>query len=319
MNQLQIKFELTQTKQIASYYAENGYVVIKNVVSHNRIDAFFDTYQKIKNNPFFVYYSQSIHLCIKPEITEYGFIKESMQNASRLAFFSKFSQRFKDCIYSQDVSKALTAVNGHEEHISWQNMFFDRSTGTIEHQDSWYLDTEPSGDLVGVWFALEDIKENCGSFFVCPASHKLGLIDRKDYPIHDDFVKKVMSLLSDDILEKKPMHLNKGDILLWHPYLIHGAFNSSNESLSRKSFTSHYYPFNCKAKDVESGKILSMYNHKHPRATFNPRIYTVYRFSDYIYNLIVYALYLKRKINSTGVKLSMRRESYEELDSQTKT
>ena len=37
-------------------------------------------------------------------------------------------------------------------------MFFDRSTGTVEHQDSWYLDTDPPGNLVGVWYALEDIQ-----------------------------------------------------------------------------------------------------------------------------------------------------------------
>jgi phytanoyl-CoA hydroxylase len=89
-----------------------------------------------------------------------------MENASRLSFFPDFSRRFQDCIYAQCVSTALTIIDGHSEHISWQNMFFDKSTGTIEHQDSWYLDTDPPGHLTGVWFALENLQENCVSLFV---------------------------------------------------------------------------------------------------------------------------------------------------------
>jgi len=55
-------------------------------------------------------------------------------------------------------------------------MFFDQSVGTIEHQDSWYLDTEPAGRLIGVWYALEEIDRNSGPFFVVPKSHTLKLV-----------------------------------------------------------------------------------------------------------------------------------------------
>jgi phytanoyl-CoA hydroxylase len=307
----QIKFQLSETAKIANYYAENGYVVIKNAISSQKIDSFLQAYQKVKHNPLFVYYSQSIHLSVRPELTKHGHIKESMQNASRLAFFSDFSKRFQDCIYDENVSTALTAIDAYAEHVSWQNMFFDRSTGTIEHQDSWYLDTEPPGQLIGAWYALEEIQENCGGFFVCPGSHKLGLIDREDYPNHDDFVKRVISLLSNNVLVKKPMHLSKGDLLLWHPYLIHGAFQCQDDSLSRKSFTSHYYPLGLKVKDIEAGKLFSTYDHKDIKRTFNPKIHTAYRYNDYLYNLMVYAFYIKTKLNPNQVVFSMRRESYE--------
>lgn len=309
----QTKFHLDQVIEIRDYYDKYGYVVIENALSVRKIDSFLNAYQNIKHNPFFVYYSQSVQRCVRPELAPQGYIKESMENASRLAFFRDFSARFQDCIYDRCVSTALTAIDGHLEHVSWQNMFFDQSTGTIEHQDSWYLDTEPPGNLIGVWFALEEIQENCGSFFVCPGSHKKpGLISRKDYPKHEDFIQKVLSLSSDNLPAKKPMYLSKGDLLLWHPFLIHGAFQCSDDSLSRKSFTSHYYPYQYKAKETKRGKLLSIYwqDHDHPSKTWNPLIFTSYRLSNYLYNLMIFVLFLKTELNLAGKTFSMRRENY---------
>ena len=308
----QIKFKPDRVAEIKNYYLKHGYVVIEKAIPINKINSFLEAYEKIKNNPFFVYYSQSIQRCTRVELTQQRHIKESMENASRLAFFSEFSKSFQECIYNKSISQALTAIDGYSEHISWQNMFFDKSTGTIEHQDSWYLDTNPPGNLIGAWFSLEDIQENCGGFFVCPKSHKLGVIDRKDYPTHKEFIQKVISFSAEEQLEKKPMYLNKGDLLLWHPYIVHGAFQCQDDKLTRKSFTSHFYPHGCKPKKTKRGKLLSIYwqDHDRPKQTFNPHIFTSYRLSDYLYNLMIYTLFLKTQLKLTGKTFSMRRENY---------
>jgi phytanoyl-CoA hydroxylase len=312
------KFNLEQASEIKAYYTEHGYVVIRNAISFSKIDLFLNAYKKIKHNPFFVYYSQSIQRCVRVKLTRQSYISESMENASRLAFFPNFSKRIQDCIYDANVSTALQAVDGHAEHVSWQNMFFDRSTGTIEHQDSWYLDTDPPGNLIGAWFSLEDIQENCGSFFVCPGSHKLGIVNRKDYPTHKAFIQKIFSLSSEQQLEKKPMYLKKGDLLLWHPFLVHGAFRCQDDTLTRKSFTAHFYPRTCRAKVSTRGKLLSIYwqDHDHPRETSNPQIFTSFRLSDYLYNLMLYILFLKTSLKLTSTTFSMRRESYKQVEHQ---
>ena len=41
----------------------------------------------------------------------------------------------------------------------WQNMLFDKSTRTIDHVDSYYLDKNPSCYLIAAWFDLEDIND----------------------------------------------------------------------------------------------------------------------------------------------------------------
>lgn len=188
-------------------------MVIENAINSQKIDDFMDSYKAICKNYFFVYYSQSTHVGTRPIFNEFGFIKESMQNASRLAFFGEFCNRMQTCIYDNNVSQALSIISGERKHVSWQNMFFDQSTGTVDHQDSWYLDTEPAGNLIGVWYALENISIDSGAFFVIPGSHKHGLIDREKFPEHDSFVNEVKKLIDRSSLEKKAMILNKGDII----------------------------------------------------------------------------------------------------------
>tara|TARA_Y100001968_G_scaffold17076_1_gene13562 strand:- start:643 stop:1086 length:444 start_codon:yes stop_codon:yes gene_type:complete len=121
----------------------------------------------------------------------------------------------------------------------WQNMLFDKSTGTIDHIDSWYLDTNPPGSLLAAWVALEDIDGKGGSFHVYPKSHKnsskswIGL----DHNKLIDWTK-----LCQKKYEKKKILLKKGDVLIWHPLLIHGSSSQKEAGFSRKSITAHYCP-----------------------------------------------------------------------------
>ena len=291
-------------------YDEQGYVILRGVLPHAPIDRFMAAFDRVKQNPWFVYYSQSLQRCMRPTLSAHGFVVESMQNASRLALHGDFARAFQDCIYHPQVARALSLVSGAREHVSWQNMLFDQSTGTVEHQDSWYLDTDPPGQLMGVWYALEDIEEGSGPFFVCPRSHKLGLLDRKAYPEHRDFVVAVRELIATHGLELTPCLLQRGDVLIWHPYLIHGALSQSVPSLSRKSFTSHFYPKGSLAKDTESKKLLSIYDHSAPRPTRTPELYTAYRFPDAVYNAIVYAKYLIDVSRSASSFIDMGRRAY---------
>ena len=64
-------------------------------------------------------------------------------------------------------------------------MLFDKSTGTPEHTDQYYLDTQPTGGVVGAWFALEDYDDNCGRFYVRPESHLFDRLDRSSVTNHE--------------------------------------------------------------------------------------------------------------------------------------
>jgi len=249
------KFQLgSNIAELKEYYHEMGYVVLANCINDHAISEFLVEYEKIKKSRHFVYYSQSIHKWIRPQLSSQGYICDSFENATRLANAPAFVSAIKRILFDQKISQALSDVTGFTHFVSWQDMFFDRSTGTIDHQDSWYLDTLPNGYLVGAWYALEDIQSDCGVFYVYPKSHKLERLDRKLN--HDDFREKSFQQVADAKISRKKALLKKGDLLLWHPYLLHGSESCQNENNSRKSFTSHFYPLGFSRDTKENSKDL---------------------------------------------------------------
>lgn len=315
MNTAITKFSLDNVSEIKKYYETYGYVVIIKPLETSKIDRFIEQYEKIKRNKFFLYYSQSVHQPLRPKITLEGFIEESMERAHNLKFFPSFSQAILNCITAPQISEALSILSGSFSHTLWQNMFFDKSTGTVEHQDHYYLDTDPAGNLIGVWYALEDIHPDSGCFFVVPKSHKGRVIERQDsspkegiealIPEHETMRREIMNLIQEQNYEYQALPLNKGDILLWHPYTIHGAYKNKNPQFSRKSFTAHFYPSHL-ARQYATTPML--------KRSSNPNI--LVRKNDlrvYAWNVKQYAVYLINKLkNRNKISIDMRRKSYNE-------
>lgn len=307
------KFTIDNATEIKNYYENHGYVVVKKLLSYEQIDNFIKQYEKIKHNKFFVYYSQSVHLPLRPRITPEGFIEESIERPSHLKFFPGFSKAVLNCLIDRQISDVLGILSGSSSHSLWLNMFFDKSPGTVEHQDHFYLDTNPPGNLIGVWYALEDIHPESGCFFVLPGSHKGAVISRQKSSSkkesikaiveeHDWMRKKIMNLIQENNYEYKALPLDKGDVLFWHPYTIHGAYDNNNPRFSRKSLTGHFYPSHLARQNVKS----PLY-----KRSPNPNISI--RANDlriYGWNVKQYATYLLNKLRGQNATVDMRRKSY---------
>lgn len=235
-----------QAQDIKAYYEENGYVVIKDAISDSELETFYKSYERLKSSKGYYFRSQDTNRAEQLKVNSEGFIEHSILNPNRIVLQNNFRKAAEKIIYANTVSNLLSLLSGQPKHVVWQTMFFDKSTGTIAHQDHYYLDSNPPGHLIAAWFALEDIQEDAGTFFVVPKSHNGPLIKRQSleegFADHDDYVVKIKNLISEQNYEFKPMPLQKGSILLWHPFLLHGAFPNQNPHHSRKSFTAHYLP-----------------------------------------------------------------------------
>lgn len=297
------KFTRDQSTEIRQYYETNGYVVLRRLLPDEPIEDFLSAYESVKRNKHFVYYSQSTHKSIKLSLTSEGFIQESMLSPSRLKLNSKFSSAVERCLFHQNISEALSVLSGSQKHVMWQNMFFDFSTGTIEHQDHWYLDTTPPGHLIAAWYALEDIHPDSGCFFVLPRSHKGEVLKSDSFLDHEDFRIATLSLIEREGYEYKSLPLRKGDVLLWHPYLMHGAYRNTNPSYSRKSFTAHFYPLGMQGAS----------NHRVKKTTaVNSNLLTAYPGSDVVWAIKKHIKYYRDTVtNNREPMMDMRRASYE--------
>ncbi len=309
------KFAMNDVTGIKDYYESYGYVVLQTLLDRAKIDYFIKQYEKIKRNKFFIYYSQSLHAPLRPKITPEGFIEESMERVQDLKFSPGFSQAALKCLIDRQISDVLGILSGSSSHTLWQNMFFDKSTGTVEHQDHYYLDTDPPGNLIGVWYALENIHPDSGCFFVIPSSHKAQVISRENtslkkgglkalVPDHDEMRKKIINLIREKNCEYKTFPLDKGDVLFWHPYTIHGAYQNKNPQFSRKSFTAHFYPSHLPRLFAKTPLL---------KPSANPKI--LIRSNDlrvYGWNAKQYAIYLFNKLRGQEITMDMRRKSYED-------
>ena len=159
-----------------NFYDDNGYVIAKSLIKKELIDKVLMDLEKCKlgSNRYF---SQSTHTWVKfSDLTEEGFLTESIQTPTKQISAGSLRKSVETLIVSNSISEKLAIISGgFDKFVIWQNMLFDKSTGTVDHADTWYLDTMPKGLMVAAWIALEDIHEDAGRFFVIPKSNKLRL------------------------------------------------------------------------------------------------------------------------------------------------
>ncbi len=296
------KFKSTQKEEAVDYYNENGYVIIEKLLPKKEINNFLSHYNSFKNKKYYIFRSQDTNRPELLKVNEYNFIEHSLLDPKDLPFTDGFAEACEKCITDSHVSEMLSAISGKQKHTIWQSMFFDRSTGTVEHQDHYYLDTKEDGKLVAAWFAMEDIHEEAGCFFVCPKSHKSKILSR-DLK-HEEFVYATKEMISEGGYEKKLCNLKEGDVLFWHPLLIHGAFKNDNPKHSRKSFTAHYIPEGNTRHDDRQIETIS--------SKFNPDIlvWKNTEFKKKIEHIKRLGRYTLNKLTKSKVKMEMKGEKY---------
>ena len=238
-----------------NFYDENGYVIAKSLINKEIIDKVLIDLEKCKRGSR-RYFSQSTHTWVKfSDLTEEGFLAESIQTPTKQISAGPLRKSVENLIVSKSISEKLAIVSGgFDKFVIWQNMLFDKSTGTVDHADTWYLDTMPKGLMVAAWIALEDIHEDAGRFFVIPKSNKLELEQNSSENISDHYAyaKFIDNYVNTKGLKRYAPPLKKGDVLFWHPNTIHGSFNQVSSSKSRKSITCHYHPLGIGRKNQNS-------------------------------------------------------------------
>lgn len=225
------------------YYDANGYYVFRNIIPESLINQLLEQYKTQilpSKKPFF---RQSSNRWETNIYTEQGYSKESFRDVHDYPDYPQFCDATRQIFCHPAVREALTQLTESAEHNVMQTMMFDFNTATPAHQDWYYLDSLPNGHLLAGWFALEDIREEAGRFFVVPKSHLVDFDLTEDEKISNaPYQKKLKEYMAQHKDEIKAPALKKGDILFWNSRTIHGALETQNHDYSRKSLTCHYLP-----------------------------------------------------------------------------
>lgn len=149
------------------------------------------------------------------------------------------------------IISALIQLMGRKP-LPFQTLNFPVGTRQAVHSDTIHFNTIPSGFMVGVWVALEDIDMTNGPLIYYPGSHKLPEYSMYDlelgngYQNYNKYEIKIQKMVDD--LGFKPSYgtIKKGEALIWHSNLIHGGHVQTDLTKSRHSQVTHYFFEDCK-------------------------------------------------------------------------
>lgn len=206
------------TQEKIDFYNENGYVVIKNAIPSDLIDA----YEKIWLD----------HHSKDGQITNYqGWPKSSPYLDHK---------EILDILCHESIFNFLNLLNPHLTlHLAFTSW---TSTRKSWHQDFTKSDKSQADNYIGVWVALDKIHPNSGPFQFIPKSHKWEI--DFEYVYSDQSSDKPAELLNQEMHQRKAPGFqftgSKGDLIIWHGHTVHAGGIPVDDSLLRKSLIGHY-------------------------------------------------------------------------------
>ena len=246
---------------MASYYVEklhtDGVIILKNIFSADLADKVVNDFQEwssVKENNF------------------------TPGQRERVTNFHTFSTNTKDLVTNECVKEVLDTFF-KKESVIYSSLFFREGTSQHFHRDTPHFYTNPMDLYCGVWYALEDIDQTAGPLKYYPKSHQLSVpngietynrllsnntdnFKDKEYSKQNfDCLMEYNKILEDECERTglqacdETNYLNnkieKGDVIIWHPKLVHGGSMVIDTSLTRYSMVTHNIPINTQVFNAE--------------------------------------------------------------------
>jgi phytanoyl-CoA hydroxylase len=243
-----LRFNPDELRQIKTYYEENGYVIVRKLFSADVCDAQRRLWEE-EVKPFAGYiYRQATGKAEKHVLNQNGWVMNPILNLQSVdpRRFPKFRRHATEAVLaSSNLRDLFTGLFGEPPKVV-QSMYFEGNSATWEHQDSYYLDSEKIGEMAAAWIAIEDIAAKAGRFFICPESHKFRLdehgLENNIAQHHEKYILSVVNKIRELNLQIRAPVLQKGDVLFWNSFTIHGSLNTQDPLRSRSSITCHAIP-----------------------------------------------------------------------------
>jgi phytanoyl-CoA hydroxylase len=242
------RFESHEIDAIREYYQENGYVIVSKLFLAETCDAQRRLWEE-EVKPFGGYiYRQATAKAEKHVFNQNGWVMNPILNLQSVdpKRFPRFRNYATEAVLaSSNLRDVFAGILGELPKVV-QSMYFEGNSATWEHQDSYYLDSEKIGEMVAAWIAIEDIAARAGRFFVCPGSHKFKLdehgLENNIAEHHEIYIQSVVRKIKQLNLGIRAPALEKGDVLFWNAFTIHGSLNTQDPRCSRSSITCHAIP-----------------------------------------------------------------------------
>lgn len=257
-------------------WCEDGYVVVPGLVSAELIGAFVHEIDDVweRDDPI-------DDLAVSDVILDEGYrvhvphrdlvlldrdhrhrIKEvSNWRIGQYHLYSRAARRIFDDPDIARIASTIFARRGESRY----SLMFSKGTEQGLHQDTCVFHIFPRDFMMGVWIACEDITHESGPLEYYPGSHRTPLFaEFTNYPQTNRrtsdpeqskrYDEHVVNLTKS--FHKHELLIKKGDVMFWHPMLIHGGCPRIDRLATRKSFVLHVIAEGC---DV-GGRVKGPFN-----------------------------------------------------------
>ncbi|XP_050792939.1 phytanoyl-CoA dioxygenase, peroxisomal isoform X1 [Gopherus flavomarginatus] len=240
------------TPEQRHFYEENGYLVIKNLVSGEDIERFRNEFAKICEKEVQV---PGLIIMRDVAIAKSEFVPDQ-KAVTKIQDFQEDEELFRYCTMPQILKyvECFTGPNIMAMHTMLINKPPDsgkKSSRHPMHQDLHYFPFRPADLIVCSWTAMERIDRSNGCLVVLPGTHK-GSLKQHDYPDWEGGVNKMYHGVRDYNKNLPRVHLvmEKGDTVFFHPLLIHGSGMNRTQGF-RKAISCHYASADCHYIEVK--------------------------------------------------------------------
>uniref|UniRef100_A0A3Q3CUY7 Phytanoyl-CoA dioxygenase, peroxisomal n=1 Tax=Haplochromis burtoni TaxID=8153 RepID=A0A3Q3CUY7_HAPBU len=234
------------------FYEENGFLLIRNLVSKQDIDRFRREFERICRQEIKV---PGLVVMRDVAIAKSEFVPDQ-RAVSKVQDFQEDPELFRYCSLPKILKyvECFIGPNIMAMHTMLINKPPDAGKKTSRHpmhQDLHYFPFRPVDRIVCAWTAMETVNRQNGCLVVLPGSHK-GTLQEHDYPEWEGGVNKMYHGVRDYDPEHPRVHLEmeKGDTVFFHPLLIHGSGMNQTQGF-RKAISCHYASGDCYYIDVK--------------------------------------------------------------------
>ncbi|KAK7499984.1 hypothetical protein BaRGS_00008832 [Batillaria attramentaria] len=239
------------TYEQRKFYEDNGYLVIKDLVSPEKLERYRQRFGEICQRKVQV---PGLLIMRDVAIAKSEFVPGE-RAITKIQDFAYDDVLFEYCCLPEVLKyvENFTGPNIRAMHTMLINKPPDAGKKTSRHpmhQDLHYFPFRPADRIVCAWTAMQQVNRVNGCLVVVPGSHK-GELLAHEYPKWEGGVNKMYHGIQNYDPSQPRVHLpmEAGDTVFFHPLLIHGSGMNRTTGF-RKSISCHYASADCHYIDV---------------------------------------------------------------------
>lgn len=223
-------------KQIAEFF-ERGFIVLPKVFSQHDLNIMIQATEKLLtsskklnlttqlcNGSSFVFENQALH-----RVVWAGAHEDDLLNfGADLRIIEPVSQLLRSSEMDQLINQIHFKMPGDDIEFEWHQDSQHRGYGTTD-----WTDVNGTGSYVQTLIAIDEVTADKGPVSFVPGSQKLGHVGLNN-------ISDVTSVC--DIAKAEELLMQPGDIVLFHPYVIHASTKNISTTPRRVLINGYSYP-----------------------------------------------------------------------------